>query len=34
MSIYFNVTQEDLINLRKLAEQQKIKELLKLKIEF
>ena len=34
MSISFNVTQEDLINLRKLAEQQKIKELLKLKIEF
>ena len=33
MSIYSNVTEEDMINLRKLAEQQKINELLKLKIE-
>ena len=33
MSIYSNVTQQDLENLRKLAQQQKEHELLKLKIE-
>ena len=33
MSIYSNVTEQDLINLRKLEEQQKISELLKLKAE-
>ena len=33
MSIYFNVTGQDLINLRKLAEQQKEQKALK-KIEF
>ena len=34
MSIYSNVTEKVLENLRKLAEQQKMNELLKLKIEF
>ena len=34
MSIYSNVTEEDLINLRKLAEQQKEQRAIKLKIEF
>ena len=34
MSIYSNVTEKDLENLRKLSEQQKINELKKLKIEF
>ena len=31
MSVYSNVTEEDLINLRKLAEQQKEKRALKFK---
>ena len=31
MSIYANVTEEDLINLRKLAEQQKEQRALKIK---
>ena len=34
MSIYSNMTEQDLINLRKLAEQQKGNELLNLKIRF
>ena len=34
MSIYSNVTEEDLINLRKLAESTKINELKKYKKEF
>ena len=34
MSIYSNVTEQDLINLRKLAEQKKINELKKMKVEF
>ena len=37
MSVYSNVTEKDLINLRKLAEQQKnrkMNEILKLKLEF
>ena len=34
MSIYSNVTEKDLDNLRKLAQQQKERELLKLKIEL
>ena len=34
MSIYPNVTQEDLINLRKLAEQQKNQRVKKNKTEF
>ena len=34
MSIYSNVTEQDLINLRKLAEQQKLKELLTLEIKY
>ena len=34
MSIYSNVTEQDLINLRKLAEQQKEQRALKLKNRF
>ena len=34
MSIYSNVTEEDLFDLRKLAEQQKQQRALKIKIEF
>ena len=34
MSIYYNVTEQDLINLRKLAEQQKEQRALKLKKKF
>ena len=34
MSFYSNVTEQDLINLRKLAQQQKEQKPLKLKIEF
>ena len=31
MSIYYNVTEQDLINLRKLAEQQKSQRAIKIK---
>ena len=34
MSIYSNVTEQDMINLRKLAEQQRNQRALKLKIDF
>ena len=34
MSIYSNVTEQDLINLLKLAEQQKEQRALKINIEF
>ena len=34
MSIYSNVTEQDLFNLRKLAEQQKNQRLKKSKVEF